>query len=299
MNDISLKYFHSVAQTGSLSAASEQLHVAVSAISRQISQLEEQLQLALFERKPRGMSLTPAGEILYTYSLRKAVELNNVIAEMKGINSLQMQSIALACPEGIAWDFLPYVIACFRQQFPSAIFSLKVVDSAEATQLVKQGVVDAALTFSLQIEQGVEIALQVPSPISALLSTQHPLAHCSQLSVHDLKGYPLALSEPGTTLSYLFEIACHLEGVSIVPALTSNSMGAIYTYTKENDNAIALCGALTVNRLAHRDGLIVLPMKEPSLVQRSIQLQVMSNRKQTAIVQHFLDFLTKMLQGAK
>lgn len=299
MHDISLKYFHSVAQTGSLSAASEQLHVAVSAISRQISQLEAQLQLTLFERKPRGMSLTPAGEILYTYSLRKTVELNNVIAEMKGLNSLQMQSIALACPEGMAWDFLPYVIARFRQRHPSAHFSLKVVESAEATQLVKNGTVDAALTFSLQIEQGVEVALQVPAPISALLSTEHPLAQRAQLSVHDLTEYPLALSEPGTTLRYLFDIACHLEGVNIAPALTSNAMGAIYTYTRENRRAIALCGALTVDRQARRDGLCVLPMQEASLIQRSLQLQVMSHRKQPTIVQHFLSFLCDMLQGSQ
>ena len=297
MYDLTLKYFHAVAQTGSLSAASEQLHVAISAISRQISQLEEQLELTLFERKPRGMALTPAGEILYTYSLRNTVELSNVISEMKELNSVKMQSIALACPEGMAWDFLPHAIARFRQQYPNAIFSLKVVDSAEATKLVKEGVVDAALTFSLQIEQGVKVALQVPAPISALLAKTHPLARRKTLSVHDLANYPVALSESGTTLNYLFDIACHLENVNIIPAFTSNSMGAIYTFTKENTEAIALCGKLTASRQAERDNLVLLPLKEPSLLQRSIQLQVMSHRKQTDIVEDFLLFLGKMLRG--
>ncbi len=295
MQEISLKYFHAVAKTGTLSAASEELHIAVSAISRQITQLEQQLQLALFERKPRGMTLTPAGEILYTYSLRNSIELNNVVAEMKGINSLQQQSIALACPEGMAWDFLPYAIAQFRLRHPSAIFSLQVVDSSSATQLVKEGKVDAALTFSLEPEQGVEVTLQVPSPISALLANSHPLAERSELSLRDLSAYPLALSSSGTTLSYLFDIACHLEGIKIVPALTSNAMGALYTYTKENPDAIALCGALSVKRQAHQDGLRLLPMREAALVQRSIQLQVMSNRKHPAIVRYFIEFLTDLL----
>lgn len=297
MYEISLRYFHAVAQTGSLSAASEELHVAVSAISRQISQLEDQLQLTLFERKPRGMALTPAGDILYTYALRNSVELSNIIAEMKGLNSLQQQSIALACPEGMAWDFLPFVIAKFREQYPSAIVSLQVVDSSKATQLVKEGTVDAALTFSLQPEQGVEVALQIPSPISALLSKHHPLAEKERLSVRDLTEYPIALSEPGTTLSYLFDIACHLEGVQIAPALTSNAMGAIYTYTKESVNAIALCGELTVQRQAYKDELVLRPMVEPSLVQRSLQLQVMSRRKHPAIVRYFIDFLMEALKN--
>lgn len=296
MYEISLRYFHAVAQTGSLSAASEELHVAVSAISRQISQLEDQLQLTLFERKPRGMELTPAGEILYTYALRNSVEISNVIAEMKGLNSLQQQTITLACPEGMAWDYLPYVIAQFRKQYPSTIVSLQVVDASKATQLVKEGSVDAALTFSLRPEQGVEVIQQIPSPISALLSADHPLASAKTLGVRELKDYPLALSEPGTTLSYLFEIACHLEGIKIVPAITSNAMGAIYTFTKECPEAIALCGELTVQRQASRDGLVVLPMREPSLVQRSLQLQVMSRRKQPAIMRYFLDFLIESLQ---
>lgn len=296
MNDISLKYFHAVAKTGSLSAASEELHVAVSAISRQITQLEEKLQLSLFERKARGMSLTPAGDILYTYSLRNTLEFKNVMSEMKGISNIQQQSIALACPEGMAWDFLPHVIAKFREEYPSARFSLQVVDSSRATQLVREGRVDAAFTFNLQPEQGVEVSLQVPSPIVALLAKNHPLANQQDISVRDLTEYPIATSGSGTTLSYLFDIACHIEGVQIIPALSSDSAGSIYTFVNESKNAIALCGELTVARRAKRDGLVIRPMREPALAQRSLQVQIMSRRKLPVIVRYFLSHLTESLK---
>lgn len=295
MHDISLKYFHAVAKTGSLSAASEELHVAVSAISRQISQLEEKLQLPLFERKARGMSLTTAGDILYTYSLRNALEFKNVLAEMKGINNIQQQSIALACPEGMAWDFLPHVVAQFRHAYPSARFSIQVVDSNKATQLVKEGTVDAALTFSLQPEQGVEVALQFPSPVVALLSKNHPLSEKTFLDINDLTEYPVASSEPGTTLSYLLDIACHIEGIQIAPALTSSAVGAIYTFVAESDCAIALCGELTVARRAKQDNLVIRAINAPSLMQRSLQVQVMSRRKQPIMVRYFLTYLSDLL----
>lgn len=296
MNDISLKYFHAVAKTGSLSAASEEMHVAVSAISRQIAQLEEKLQLTLFERKARGMALTPAGDILYTYALRNTLEFKNVMSEMKGISNIQQQSIALACPEGMAWDFLPHIIAQFRLEYPSARFSLQVVDSSRATQLVRDGSVDAAFTFNLQPEQGVEVSLQVPSPVVALLSKKHPLASQQEISIRDLTEYPIATSEPGTTLSYLFEIACHIEGVQVIPALSSSSVGAIYTFVCESDNAIALCGELTVARRAQNDGLVILPIRDPSLAQRSLQVQIMSRRKLPVIVRYFLSHLTESLK---
>ncbi|MGO2354400.1 MAG: LysR family transcriptional regulator [Marinomonas foliarum] len=296
MNDISLKYFHAVAKTGSLSAASEEMHVAVSAISRQIAQLEEKLQLTLFERKARGMALTPAGDILYTYALRNTLEFKNVMSEMKGISNIQQQSIALACPEGMAWDFLPHIITQFRLEYPSARFSLQVVDSSRATQLVRDGSVDAAFTFNLQPEQGVEVSLQVPSPVVALLSKKHPLASQQEISIRDLTEYPIATSEPGTTLSYLFEIACHIEGVQVIPALSSSSVGAIYTFVCESDNAIALCGELTVARRAQNDGLVILPIRDPSLAQRSLQVQIMSRRKLPVIVRYFLSHLTESLK---
>lgn len=295
MHELTLKYFHSVAKTGSLSAASEELHVAVSAISRQITQLEERLQLSLFERKARGMTLTAAGEVLYTYSLRNTLELKNVLAEMRGVTSIQQQSIAIACPEGMAWDFLPQTMTQFRQTYPSALFSLQVVESAKATQLVKEGKVDIALTFSLQPEQGVEVALQVPSPIRALLPVTHPLASKAILSLKDLSEYPLALPESGTTLSYLFDIACHLDGINIIPTLNSNAMGAIYSFVATSPDAIALCGKLSVERRAQHDDLCTRPIQADSLEQRSLQLQVMSRRKQPTLVQYFLDFLSQKL----
>ena len=56
-----LRYFLAVARTGSIASASTQLNVAASAISRQIANLEAELDCVLFERRPRGMVPSPAG----------------------------------------------------------------------------------------------------------------------------------------------------------------------------------------------------------------------------------------------
>lgn len=247
MQDLTLRYFHSVARTGSLSAAAEELHVAVSAVSRQISNLEENLGLQLFKRKPRGMQLTEPGELLLAYATRNTLEVKNVIAEMRGLNTLQQHRIALACPEGMAWEFLPRVAAQFRRFHPGASFDLHVVDSAKASEMVKDGHVDIALTFSLTPAQGVEVALSVEAPISALMPASHPLGQRKSLTVNDLRGCALALPYPGSTIRYLFDIACHLEGIHVVTAYTSHSLGAIYSVVRHSQDIIALCGAVTVS----------------------------------------------------
>lgn len=299
MQDLPLRYFHSVARTGSLSAAAEELHVAVSAVSRQISNLEETLGLQLFDRKPRGMQLTEPGELLLAYATRNSLEVKNVIAEMRGLNTLQQHRIALACPEGMAWEFLPRVAAEFRSFHPGASFDLQVVDSARASEMVKEGQVDIALTFSLTPAQGVEIALSVEAPISALMPASHPLAQRKNLNVNDLRTCALALPYPGSTIRYLFDIACHLEGINVVPAYTSQSLGAIYTVVRHSQDIIALCGAVTVSGATARDNLVLIPMSDPQLRQRSLQMQIMAGRKLPVLVRYFLSFLEEQMLSAQ
>ena len=72
MQHIALRYFLEVARTGSITEASAQLNVSGSAISRQISRLETELAVELFERRPRGMVLSPAGELLVKHIRRIA-----------------------------------------------------------------------------------------------------------------------------------------------------------------------------------------------------------------------------------
>lgn len=295
MHDLPLRYFHSVARTGSLSAAAEELHVAVSAVSRQISNLEDNLGLQLFERKPRGMQLTEPGEVLLAYANRNQLEVRNVIAEMRGLNTLQQHTITLACPEGMAWEFLPRVCAQFRAFHPGANFDLQVVDAARASQLVKDGVADIALTFSLTPTLGVEISLSCDSPISALMPVSHPLAGSQSLTVQDLAQYPLALPHAGSTIRYLFDIACNLHSMNIVPAYASHSLGAIYNAVRHSTDVIALCGAATVSGTAERDNLLLVPMSDPQLRQRSLQVQIMAGRKLPVLIRYFLSFLEEQL----
>ncbi|MCY0966236.1 LysR family transcriptional regulator [Parathalassolituus penaei] len=298
LNDLNLRFFHSVATTGSLSAAAEDLHVAVSAVSRQISNLEDSLGIRLFERKPRGMALTGPGEILLAYAERNRLEISNVVAEMRGLNTLQQYNIRIACTEGMAWHCLPSIMAAFRREQPGARFALQVVDATQASLLVKEGKADLALTFSLSPLVGVEVAYSLDAPICALMPAHHPLATQAQLSVRDLQGYPLALSSPDTTLHYLFDTACHLHGLTLLPTFSSDSLGTIYTVTRCSDDVVALCAEITVRGRAAPDGLVLVPMSDRPLQQRSLQVQVMAGRKLPAMLQCFLDSLIGALSAA-
>jgi DNA-binding transcriptional LysR family regulator len=81
-----LRSFTTVADTGNLSRASEQLHVTQSAISKHIKTLEEELRTRLFERTPAGMSLTPQGRKLLPLAIETIAAACRMISVATGLN---------------------------------------------------------------------------------------------------------------------------------------------------------------------------------------------------------------------
>ena len=70
MNLHHLEIFHTLAATGSVSACAARMHVSQPAVSRQLKEFENRLGVVLFERMPRGVRLTQAGEVLRDYASR-------------------------------------------------------------------------------------------------------------------------------------------------------------------------------------------------------------------------------------
>lgn len=299
MQSTSLRYFYQVGRTGSLTAAAERLHVAVSAVSRQIVKLEEETGVPLFERRARGMHLTPAGEVLMGYARRNLLELEQVLAEVKGLNAVGQSEVALASSDGFAWDLLPNVMARFREQYPGIQFKLKVVSAIAASQMVVDGDADISVTYSVAPVEGLSVPHRESAPIFALLRNDHSLASRKLLSLPDLQPFPLALPEEGSTVRQLFDIACGMRGLLFAPAFTSHSLGAVYRFTQQSPSMVALGGFLTAHTRAEEDGMRLIPMAEAELHQRTLQVQTMAGRKLPPAVNAFLEFLIASIRQMK
>ncbi|WP_144143266.1 LysR family transcriptional regulator [Paraburkholderia sp. BCC1884] len=298
LHGIALRYFVEVARSGSISDASARLHVAVSAISRQIARLESELGVALFERRPRGMALSEAGERLLVYAQRSLLEAAHVMKEIGGLESLHGSMIRVASSEGFAADFLPGALASFRRQYPGIDFTLSVMSPGEATRRVREGDADLALTFSLAPEKGVKVEHTERAPVFVLLRADHPLAVRAKVSLADLQRYPLVLPEPGTTIRQLIDITCALEGILLEPDLTCDNSAAMYRYAQKS-GAIMFTGLLSVRDRYADDGFVVMPLVHPQMRQRSIQVQTMAGRELPPSVRAFRDHLIVEIAGTK
>jgi DNA-binding transcriptional LysR family regulator len=294
MDNTALRYFLEVARSGSLSKASERLYVAVSALSRQIARLEEELGTPLFERRPRGMVLSEAGRMLAEHARRSLLETERVIGEIRGLSEEGRATIRIASSEGLAPHFLPLVFARFLKIYPLTHFQLDVSAPSVATQRVKEGTADIALCFSLAPEKEIAVRFSQRAPVFALMRRDHPLAARESVSLRDLLQWPIAMHNQSVTIRQLFDISCSLEGLIFEPVFVSNYHAALQSFVRLTD-AVTLTGFLTVRGRLETEGLAAVPVSNAELHQRTLQIQTMAGRTLPQTMQAFLDLLMRAI----
>lgn len=130
----SLNYFYQVAKTQSISTVAKDAHISQSALSQQISKLENKLNVQLFNRTNKGMSLTVEGQILFKYAESILSSYNKMIKELNNsINNRRLLSIEAV--ESIGLTILPMAISRIKKHFPSYTINLDIVDSCSKTNI--------------------------------------------------------------------------------------------------------------------------------------------------------------------
>ncbi|MDQ2140718.1 LysR family transcriptional regulator [Alcaligenaceae bacterium C4P045] len=289
-----LKYFLEVAQAGSLSAASATLHVAISAISRQITRLEQEVGAPLFDRASRGMSLTPAGHVLLAHARRTALESEATLNAIASLHGSPGNLIRVSCAQGLSNDVIPAAIARFRKQFPDTRFFMWVGSAKTATDRVMEGESDIAVTFSVEPEPGIAVRHAIQSSVMAVMAKGHPLAGRKAVSMAEIEAYPLALTDKGSITRKMFDHSRGMAGVFVEPAVTTNYAGSLQAMVRESDS-ILLAGYVSMaDRLARMD-LVAVPLTDAEMHFRSVQIQVMTGRQLPERMEAFIEMVTQAL----
>lgn len=149
-----LRYFIAVAESSSFSKAAKKLYITQPALSQQISKLEEELGVVLFDRNTRFIQLTAAGRDLYRRALHLLRELENMVQSVVATDSLGFtsQTMTVCLEDGIfslafggAYDFLDTL----RNFDPSFTIECVPAVSSNIPRLLSEGSADFAVAFSV------------------------------------------------------------------------------------------------------------------------------------------------------
>ncbi|CAM3699103.1 LysR family transcriptional regulator [Vibrio aerogenes] len=285
-----LRYFLEVARCGSISEASLHLNIASSAISRQISALEDQIGTPLFERRSRGMILSASGELLAAYARKVQLETDRVIGEIDALEGLQKGRVTIATTEGFAMEFIPFIIGQYQKIFSGIQFKLDIYSPREVANIIRKGDADIGLAFSLAPSEDIRVLFSQPSPVLAIMHPEHPLAGRKKVSLSQLTAYPLALPYPDTTVRQLFDICTSQQQLNYQMAFVSNYLAALNQFAV-NNNGLSLSGEISVRRLVQTGRVRAIPITDKGMGIRNIEVQVLTGRTLPKAVQSFADFL--------
>ena len=173
-----LRYFAAVARAGSIRKASEELHVASSAVSRQLQKLEEELGTPLFERLPNGLRLTQAGAVTLKHAKSTLEEFELLKGELGALKGKKTGLVQIASLDSLLVSFLPEQIIAFHRQHPAVNFRVHSGVQSRIPTMVAEGTCDIGITFNLPHPDDTEFIADVPMPLMAMVAaaTRSPAA---------------------------------------------------------------------------------------------------------------------------
>ncbi|RNB87099.1 LysR family transcriptional regulator [Brevibacillus fluminis] len=204
-----IQYFIEVAKREHMTEAAHALHVAQSAISRQIFNLETELGIDLFFRDGRNLKLTPIGKTFLNRMEQAMQVIEEARKEVEEFLDPERGVIRIGFPSSLAAHTLPSVISAFRAKHPHATFVLQQGAYRSLVDAVTKGEIDLALLGPVPTqEKQVKGEILFQERIVALLPSDHPLARTDSLRLSQLRDDSFVLFPRGYVLREFVVNAC-------------------------------------------------------------------------------------------
>ena len=173
MDLAALRVFRAVAEEGSVTRAAERLHTVQSNVTTRIRQLEELLDIALFDRINRRLVITPAGRLLLDYAERLLVLAEEAREAIRAFDTPK-GLLRLGSMETTAAARLPLLLAAFRRRYPEVDLRLQAAPTQQLLQDVLHHRIDLALVAAPVHHPELAVAVAVIEELILVSAADHP-----------------------------------------------------------------------------------------------------------------------------
>ncbi len=228
-----LKYFVETVRLGSIRRAAEVLHVAPSAISRQVALLEQQFGAPLLERRADGVRLTPAGEILAAQARSTAHDFARLQSAIDDLQQLRRGVVRVATVEATVPGLLFKAIAEFKKTYPGIEYDIRVMGSVKVLMAVAHEECDFGLTFEPDVHADVLEDSSYVDPLVVVMPCDHPLADRRKLTIRELAQHRIAILDETHVSTRMITRAYAKEGLKPLVDSTHSHPGLVATYVRQ------------------------------------------------------------------
>ncbi len=234
MNLNGLRYFLEVAKCKSIRRAAERQHIAASAISRQISALEHELDCVLLDRRSDGVTLTEAGMRLWKHGLKIEAQLRLVQSDVDDLRALHRGAIRITTVEGITENFLPDVLTEFNERYPDVVFETTVASRDETIDALDRYEADLGFVYDFSNHHAIETLADYHQPLLPFVPEGHDLADGREIGLAELLEYDHVLPDDSFGISQLIKRVAKKEKGKVSPRTIGNSLQFLRGYAMRN-----------------------------------------------------------------
>jgi LysR family transcriptional regulator, cyn operon transcriptional activator len=251
--------------------AAERLGIAQPTLSLQIRALEESVDLLLFDRVGKRITLTQAGVVL----LRRAKEVislvTNAKTELNDLRHLRTGQLVIGMLSGDLDYRLSHLMIEFHREFPQIKISLH--GPVDIHQMIQQNQADIGLTV---MTGGDDKIVQIPlihETFGLLVHADHPLAESPNVEFHRLQDWPVVSFPPGYSGRELIDLYCLRQGFRVHPIIETSTVPSIVNLVQNGVGVAALSRQL-VESIDANDVRFVpfvdpIPVRDIGIIYRS------------------------------
>jgi len=289
-----LQYFVRVARLQHVTKAAEELHVAQSAVSRQIHRLEEELGARLFQQKGRNVQLTPVGQLFLRRAESLLTDLDRSVTEIREFLDPEAGEIRLGFPHSLGYHLIPHVVAAFRKLHPNVKFRFRQGMYASLIRDVAEGEIDLAfISPNPENHEQVTGEVVLTEELFAILPENHPLALEVSIDLAQLRDESFVLFSQGYSLRPIVWDACKHSGFTPIIGFEGEETDTIRGLVAAG-MGVSLLPEMALYRTSTMMPAVV-KISRPH-VTRTIGLIRRSGDKLPSVVQMFHSFLMPYLK---
>ncbi len=294
-----LAYLDEVVRAGSIRRAADRLGIAASSINRQIIALETELGVQIFERLPRRLRLTAAGELLIAHvrqTLREHTLLRSRFIELEG---RRRGLVRIATMGGLANTLMPPLLAWMRAHHPHVKLVVRAMPLEALIAAVVAAEADLGLGYQIPPDAKLRVLARAQARIGAVTAPDHALTRlgASTVSLADCTAYPMVIPDRSITLGALLADALEHAAIGVETVVETNSIellkraatqGETVTFLSEPELAVEMrAGALAF-----------LPLRDAGLQHQELRLVARRTLALDAVQSRVAEELRAMLGRA-
>lgn len=263
-----LRYFVAIAEEGSLSAAAQRVNVAQPSLSQHIIGVEKDLGVTLFNRSPRGMTLTQSGEILLAHARDILGAMDTAVEAVKQSGSEPQGDVTFGLPSSIAMVLSVPLAETVRLELPKVKFrAIDAMSGFIKTWLEDQSI-DVGMLYDLHSVRHmnhIELMTEELHFFSAPDAWPFSSRVGSPVKVSDIPKAELVLPSPHHGLRSTIDRFMKSQGVTLNVVTEMDGLGQIKTLVARGSGHTILAPAAAID-FVERGDLIMAPIIEPKLI---------------------------------